>query len=70
MVPSRDLVPGDVNRLHIGDISPADTRLSGEESLEFDHSALTVKRLTYRLFSREDLVLLPKRRFPARVRPR
>jgi H+-transporting ATPase len=45
MMPSRDLVPGDVIRLRIGDIIPADARLIGEESLEVDQSALTGESL-------------------------
>jgi H+-transporting ATPase len=44
-VPARELVPGDVIRLRIGDIVPADARLFEGESIEVDQSALTGESL-------------------------
>ena len=44
-VPSRDLVPGDVVRLRIGDVIPADTRLLEDQPMEIDQSALTGESL-------------------------
>jgi len=44
-VPARELVPGDVIRLHIGDIVPADARLLEGDSVEVDQSALTGESL-------------------------
>jgi H+-transporting ATPase len=44
-VPARELVPGDVIRLRIGDIVPADARLLEGESVEVDQSALTGESL-------------------------
>lgn len=43
--PSRELVPGDVIRLRLGDIVPADARLMEGDSLEVDQSALTGESL-------------------------
>ena len=40
-IPSRELVPGDVVRVRIGDIVPADARLFDGEPVEVDQSALT-----------------------------
>lgn len=42
---SRDLVPGDVIRLRLGDIVPADARLLEGDSVEVDQSALTGESL-------------------------
>lgn len=39
------LVPGDVVRLRLGDIVPADARLLGGEEVEVDQSALTGESL-------------------------
>jgi H+-transporting ATPase len=39
--PARDLVPGDIIRVRLGDIVPADSALMGEEPVEVDQSALT-----------------------------
>ena len=44
-IPARELVPGDLIRLRIGEIVPADARLVGEDSLEVDQSALTGESL-------------------------
>jgi len=44
-VPARELVPGDVIRLRIGDIVPADARLLEGDSVEVDQSALTGESL-------------------------
>lgn len=43
--PSRELVPGDVIRLRLGDIVPADARLLEGDSVEVDQSALTGESL-------------------------
>ena len=42
---ARTLVPGDVIRLHLGDIIPADTRLLAGNPIEVDQSALTGESL-------------------------
>ncbi|QNK78564.1 plasma-membrane proton-efflux P-type ATPase [Winogradskyella sp. PAMC22761] len=42
---SRELVPGDVIRLRLGDIVPADARLLDGDSVEVDQSALTGESL-------------------------
>ncbi len=44
-IPARELVPGDLVRLRIGDIVPADAKLIGEDSVEVDQSALTGESL-------------------------
>jgi H+-transporting ATPase len=44
-VPAREIVPGDVIRLHIGDIVPADAKLLEGESVQVDQSALTGESL-------------------------
>ncbi|MGA2090178.1 MAG: plasma-membrane proton-efflux P-type ATPase [Endomicrobiales bacterium] len=43
--PARDLVPGDIIRLRLGDIVPADARLLEGDPLEVDQSALTGESL-------------------------
>ncbi|CAN5666891.1 plasma-membrane proton-efflux P-type ATPase [soil metagenome] len=43
--PARDLVPGDVIRLRLGDIVPADARLLDGDEIEVDQSALTGESL-------------------------
>jgi H+-transporting ATPase len=43
--PARDLVPGDVIRLRLGDIVPADARLLSGDPVEVDQSALTGESL-------------------------
>jgi H+-transporting ATPase len=43
--PSRELVPGDVIRLRLGDIVPADARLLDGDQIEVDQSALTGESL-------------------------
>ncbi|MBK5230458.1 MAG: plasma-membrane proton-efflux P-type ATPase, partial [Thermoleophilia bacterium] len=45
MLPRSQLVPGDVIRLHIGDVVPADARLVKSVSLQIDQSALTGESL-------------------------
>ncbi len=44
-VPARELVPGDLIRLRLGDIVPADATLSVDDPLEVDQSALTGESL-------------------------
>ncbi|MBN1911958.1 MAG: plasma-membrane proton-efflux P-type ATPase [Pirellulales bacterium] len=44
-VPAQELVPGDVIRLRIGDIVPADAKLLDGESIHVDQSALTGESL-------------------------
>lgn len=44
-VAARDLVPGDVIRVRLGDVAPADARLLGEPQLQVDQSALTGESL-------------------------
>jgi H+-transporting ATPase len=44
-VPARELVPGDVIRLRLGDIIPADARLLEGDPIEVDQSALTGESL-------------------------
>ncbi len=43
--PARELVPGDVIRLRLGDIVPADSRLLDGDEIEVDQSALTGESL-------------------------
>ena len=43
--PARELVPGDVIRVRLGDIVPADARLHEGDSIEVDQSALTGESL-------------------------
>ena len=43
--PSRNLVPGDIIRIRLGDVVPADARLMSEMSVEVDQSALTGESL-------------------------
>jgi H+-transporting ATPase len=45
VVPSRELVPGDLVRLHAGVVVPADTRLLEAGPLQIDQSALTGESL-------------------------
>ena len=44
-LPVRELVPGDVIRVRLGDVAPADARLLGDVSLQVDQSALTGESL-------------------------
>ena len=44
-MPARELVPGDVIRVRLGDVAPADVRLLGEPLLQVDQSALTGESL-------------------------
>ena len=44
-IPARELVPGDLVRLRLGDIVPADAKLSNGDPLEIDQSALTGESL-------------------------
>ena len=45
IIPSRELVPGDIVRLRLGDIIPADVQLINGDYLECDESALTGESL-------------------------
>jgi H+-transporting ATPase len=45
IIPARELVPGDIIHLKIGDIIPADVRLLSGEPVEVDQSALTGESL-------------------------
>ena len=40
-VPARELVPGDVIRVRLGDVAPADARLLGDAAVQVDQAALT-----------------------------
>jgi H+-transporting ATPase len=44
-VPVAELVPGDVIRVRLGDVAPADARLLGDASVQVDQSALTGESL-------------------------
>jgi H+-transporting ATPase len=44
-LPARELVPGDVIRVRLGDVVPADARLLGDATLQVDQSALTGESL-------------------------
>ncbi|MFA8016635.1 plasma-membrane proton-efflux P-type ATPase [Bremerella cremea] len=44
-VPARELVPGDVIRIRLGDITPADARLLSGDPIDVDQSALTGESL-------------------------
>ena len=44
-LPAKELVPGDILRLRLGNIVPADARLSSGEYLQIDESALTGESL-------------------------
>ncbi len=44
-IPARELVPGDIIRLRIGDIVPADVRILEDTDIEVDESALTGESL-------------------------
>ena len=44
-IPSRELVPGDIIRIRLGDIVPADVRLLESNPVEVDQSALTGESL-------------------------
>ena len=47
--PARELVPGDIIRLRLGDIVPADARLLEDDPIEVDQSALTGESLPVEL---------------------
>ena len=44
-VPTAELVPGDVIRVRLGDVAPADARLLGDAAVQVDQSALTGESL-------------------------
>ena len=48
-IPARELAPGDVIRLRLGEISPADAKLLDGDSIEVDQSALTGESLPVKL---------------------
>jgi H+-transporting ATPase len=52
-VPARELVPGDLIRLRLGDIVPADAGLRAGDPIEVDQSALTGESLPVELHSGE-----------------
>ncbi|MFA5618139.1 MAG: plasma-membrane proton-efflux P-type ATPase, partial [Syntrophorhabdaceae bacterium] len=54
-VPARELVPGDIIRLRLGDIVPADARLLKGEPVEVDQSALTGESLPVTRESRQTI---------------
>ncbi len=54
-VPARMLVPGDVIRLRLGDIVPADARLLEGDPIELDQSALTGESLPVERKKNEDV---------------
>jgi H+-transporting ATPase len=54
-LPARELVPGDIVRLRLGDIIPADARLLEGDPLQIDQSALTGESLPVTRQSGEDV---------------
>ena len=48
-IPASELVPGDIVRLRLGDIIPADVLLMGEDPVEVDQSALTGESMPVKL---------------------
>ncbi len=54
-VPVRDLVPGDVVRIRLGDVVPADTKILEDVELQVDQSALTGESLPVTRSRGEDL---------------
>ena len=50
-LPARELVPGDIIRIRLGDIVPADARILEEDPVEVDQSALTGESLPVKLKS-------------------
>jgi H+-transporting ATPase len=55
VVPARELVPGDIIRVRLGDIVPADARLMTDDPLEVDQSELTGESLPVTRGSGEEL---------------
>lgn len=55
MIPACNLVPGDIIRLRIGDIVPADARLLDGDPIEVDQSALTGESLPVTKTSNESV---------------
>ncbi len=53
VIPARDLVPGDLIRIRIGDIIPADSKLLEGDPIEVDQSALTGESLPVKRSSGE-----------------
>ncbi len=49
--PARELVPGDIIRMRLGDIVPADARLLDGDPVEVDQSALTGESLPYKIYA-------------------
>jgi ferredoxin-NADP reductase len=54
-IPARELVPGDVTRVSLGEIVPADAKLLGGDSIEVDQSALTGESLPVERNTGEDI---------------
>ena len=54
-IPARELVPGDVIRIRLGDIIPADVRILTEDAVQVDQSALTGESLPVERKSGEPL---------------
>jgi H+-transporting ATPase len=54
-IPARELVPGDIIRLRLGDIIPADAKLLNGDPIEVDQSALTGESLPVECNTEDDV---------------